>query len=127
MILQNFVWDKYKITVPNFELLLPAYFKRFNLLPPDDIGEVESFLKDFGSFLQPVSGFICTHRYKREELEKVGIFLEKITGIDGLYKDSKYGMYWMEFVSYRDYGYSDGPPYELILIGKDNIPGLTWS
>lgn len=134
--LQNLVWEKYKITIPNFEILLAAYLKKSSQQVPQAIDQISSFVKEgFDSYLQPVQGFICSKRYSCEVLDRHGIVLEKLPSNPKewaalRYKDQKYNLYWMEFTNGRDDGLSasdDTLPSEFVLVGKDNLPHLTWS
>lgn len=96
--LQNKVWELFRITVPDFELLLKDYQIHISNSVPQSIEGIPDFLNgEFKKYLEPIPGFIRSKHYKLSDIENAGMKLEPAKELKWFSKDSRYGFYWSEF------------------------------
>jgi hypothetical protein len=96
--LQNTVWERFQIPIPDLELLLKDYKKHISDSLPQSTSEIADFLdSDFRKYLEPISGFFRSKHYRLSEIENAGMILESAKAYPWLFKDNKHGFYWSEF------------------------------
>ena len=110
--LQNLVWNKLRVTIPNHDKLIEEFEKLDPELLPQTVEEVEPFFTNhYVKFVEPLPGLVRSDLYMRDVLEKDGFTFEPIfdneLGYARYYVDQKTKTYWSPYWGRDNY---DDPP-----------------